>query len=127
MLGLLEAIDYDNFVIDTVWLEQYFFDQAGIDYSTFNSKRYGHVKDELEIYDLEYDPQVWTILLGLIDLGYDYTLIDQQALYDYLDTIGLDYSGNYIWDETAMSNMFYEFGIDETTFDQDVWASIKSD
>jgi hypothetical protein len=125
MLDLLEAIDYDNFVIDTAWLEDYFFAQAEIDYSSFNSKKYGHVKDELEIYDLDYDPQVWDILLGLIDLGYDYTLVTQQDLYDYLENIGFDYSGTYVWDSTALSNMFYEFGIDESEFDQDVYAGIK--
>jgi hypothetical protein len=77
----LIVIDYDNYVLDLHALET-FFDEFGIDYESFNAKRYAAVQEELGIVYIPYDVNL--IIDILESVTSNTTTIDQPALQEYL-------------------------------------------
>lgn len=116
----LMAIDYDNFVLDTYALEQ-FFDYFGVAYEDFDPEVYAAVQDELGIVYIPYD--VNYIVELLTQVNYDVATIDQVAMHEYLQMI--DWA-NFVLDNYSLEIFFLDNDIDYITFNEtDEWAAIK--
>lgn len=110
MYDWLASIDYDNYILDTYSLEQ-FFEAFGIDEETFGQPDIWETikSEELGIYYMPYD--VNYILDILRYVGYpeeEIAVLSQEDMYEYLYEIDYDH---FILDEYALNLFFEEFSI----------------
>jgi hypothetical protein len=119
MLQLLTDLDWDNYVLDNYMLDG-FFEELGIDKSTFND-----TWEEIKMYELDiaYLPYEVNYIIDLLYyVGYNETL-NQTMMFEFLYEVNWD---NFVLDNYAMEEFLEYMGIDSSTFDQTLWEEVKA-